>query len=163
MTLFERELTLNHFLRQHLDRLTADLQDSELDQQAGVGHSARWILVHLAIAVDYGLMQFGAAGVCPKSWHAAYGPGSSAGSHDSIRPSLAELKQAMNDGWQKLESCCRAADPALTEVPHDLDLLKNTPLRTKGDLAAHILTTHMATHIGQLSLWRRLFGKPHLF
>ena len=163
MNLFERELTLNRFLRQYLDSLTAGLQESELDQQAGVGHSARWILVHLAIAVDYGLMQFGAAGVCPKSWHAAYGPGSAAGSHDSIRPTLSEIQQTMNDGWAKLEVCCQEADLAKTQVLHDLDLLKHTPLKTKGDLAAHILTTHMATHIGQLSFWRRLSGKPHLF
>jgi len=33
-------------------------------------------------------------------------------------------------------------------------------LPTRGDLLAHILTTHEATHLGQLSAWRRQLGFP---
>jgi len=46
---------------------------------------------------------------------------------------------------------------------HEVDLLKATPLKTRGDLVGHILTTHFATHLGQLSSLRRHFGRPPLF
>jgi hypothetical protein len=45
--------------------------------------------------------------------------------------------------------------------PHTLELrfLKG-PLPTVGDLLAHLMTTHEAAHLGQLSAWRRLLGLP---
>ena len=44
-----------------------------------------------------------------------------------------------------------------------LPLLYDTPIKSKGDLLNHILTTHFASHLGQLSSWRRLMGLPPLF
>jgi hypothetical protein len=46
--------------------------------------------------------------------------------------------------------------------PQTAELLKNTPLKTIGDVMDHLLTTHFAFHIGQLSAWRRLEGKSFL-
>jgi hypothetical protein len=57
----------------------------------------------------------------------------------------------------------RAAASDLISARHEVGLLSNTPLRTKGDLIAHILATHFAVHLGQLSTLRRLAGRPLLF
>ncbi len=46
---------------------------------------------------------------------------------------------------------------------HSVPLLAKTPLKTRGDLAAHILSTHFAFHLGQLSTLRRMLGRPPLF
>ena len=40
-------------------------------------------------------------------------------------------------------------------------LLRHLP--TVGDLLAHLLTTHSAYHLGQLSTWRRAAGLPEVF
>ena len=57
--MFEREVTLNEFNRFYLRNLLAELPKSSLDDVAFEGaHSLRWILAHLAIAADYGILQF---------------------------------------------------------------------------------------------------------
>jgi len=140
------------------------IADPELDSTFGPGsHSGRWILVHLAIAVDFGFMQLNMPFVAPKEWHAAYGPGSDPESNAKLRPSKAELLKFIDDNYIKLCIASLDADSAKLSVAHTVPLLYDTPVKTKGDLLVHILTTHFATHVGQLSSWRRMLGLPPLF
>jgi hypothetical protein len=46
---------------------------------------------------------------------------------------------------------------------HKVPILRHTPLVTWSDVVAHLLTTHAAFHISQLSACRRQAGHPHLF
>ncbi len=55
------------------------------------------------------------------------------------------------------------ADAAKLAIPHRMELFENTPLQTRGDLVAHLLATHPAFHLGQLSTWRRQMGFAPLF
>ena len=66
-------------------------------------------------------------------------------------------------GHQNLLEAVKNPDPAKMDEPHNVDLFKDAPIDTVGDLVAHLMTTHLATHLGQLSAWRRLQGKPALF
>jgi uncharacterized damage-inducible protein DinB len=162
--MFETEITLNRFNREYLSRLLSDLTDDQLDWQPHSGlHSVRWILTHLAIAADYGFAQLGLPFECPPAWHAAYGPSSQAGSSPDVRPSRQELETFIGTAYEKLCTAAATALPGVTDALHDVGLLKGTPLKTRGDLLAHILTTHFAVHVGQLSTLRRLAGKPMLF
>jgi uncharacterized damage-inducible protein DinB len=162
--MFESEITLNEFNRHYLNVLLTDIPDDELDWQPHSGlHSVRWILAHLAIAVDYGFAQLGQPFVCPAEWHQAYGPGSQAGSSGDLRPSRDELLRVIHGGYAGLCEAARAATSDVTSVRHEVGLLSNTPLQTKGDVIAHILATHFAVHLGQLSTLRRLAGRPLLF
>jgi hypothetical protein len=43
-----------------------------------------------------------------------------------------------------------------------VELFKDSPVQTQGDILSHLMTTHFATHVGQLSVWRRAHGKPPL-
>ncbi len=45
------------------------------------------------------------------------------------------------------------------EQPHAVEILKPTNLKTNGDVLAHLMCTHMAFHIAQLSACRRKSGK----
>ncbi len=154
---------VNEFNLHLLKRLMADWPESELDWQPQEElHSARWLLTHLAIAVDYGLMQFDLAGCCPAEWHQAYGPGSQPGSAEN-RPSVSELMTVIDESYAKLRSLVPQLDTAPLRETHKVPLLANTPLKTRGDLAAHILSTHFAFHVGQLSMLRRMLGRPPLF
>ena len=156
--------TLNEFNRPYLKSLISDVSEEELDLQPQPElHSIRWILAHLCIAIDYGLKQFDLPFVCSLRWHAAYGPTSAPGTSAKIRPTRDELLQTIDSGYTLLcDAMARATLEEMTLV-HEVDLLKATPLKTRGDLVGHILTTHFATHLGQLSSLRRHFGRPPLF
>jgi uncharacterized damage-inducible protein DinB len=43
-------------------------------------------------------------------------------------------------------------------MPHEVEFLKPTPLKTNRHLLSHLMTTHESMHIGQLSTWRRQMG-----
>ena len=46
-----------------------------------------------------------------------------------------------------------------TGKPHEVELLRPTPLRTVGDVLGHLTCTHIAFHLAQLSACRRKAGK----
>jgi len=49
------------------------------------------------------------------------------------------------------------------EEPQNSDFFKGSPIKTIGDVVGHLLTTHFAFHLGQISSWRRLEGQPYIF
>jgi|694.fasta_scaffold00333_52 hypothetical protein len=158
------EATLNVFLRQYLKMITNDLDERHLDAIVINGfHSPRWILCHLAIAGDMGLRMLGKDRHCPKTWAVAYGPGSDGSTHPKIAPSKEELLSKISDIYTELASAVQSAPSELLEQPHSLELLKSSALQTNGHLISHLLTTHFAVHLGQLSTIRRQIGLPHLF
>lgn len=162
--MFQQLITLNEFNRGYLNRLLADMPPERFDDQLADGlHSVRWILAHLAIVADYGLKQLDLPFVCPMTWHVAYGPSSQAGTSDRVKPTLEELLSTIEHGYSTLCNALRSIDDERLAVPHEVELLKNTALKTKADLVSHILATHFATHLGQLSTLRRLMGLPALF
>ena len=162
--MFEREITLNEFNRFYLRNLLAEIPKSSMDEVAFEGaHSLRWILAHLAIAADYGRIQFGESMDMPGEWHQAYGPTSQSGSHPSVQPSKADLMEAIDRGYTGLVELAKHTKGEIMQQDHTVDLLRHTPLKTKGDIVAHILATHFATHIGQLSVLRRMRGEKPLF
>ncbi len=162
--MFQQLITLNEFNRGYLNRLLADMPPERIDDQLADGlHSVRWILAHLAIAADYGLKQLDLPFVCPMTWHVAYGPSSQAGTSDRIKPTHEELMATIEHGYSTLCHALRSVDDERLAVPHEVELLKSTNLKTKADLVSHILATHFATHLGQLSTLRRMMGLPALF
>jgi uncharacterized damage-inducible protein DinB len=162
--MFDSMISLNTFNREYLKWMLDGIPDKELDSTFGEGsHSARWILVHLAIAVDYGFKQLDKKTVASKIWHRAYGPGSSPSSNAEIRPSKEELLKFIDEQYAKLCEAAVAFDGTKLNVPHQVKLLESMPIKTKADLVGHILTTHFSVHLGQLSAWRRMVGLPHLF
>lgn len=162
--MFDREATLYAFTLAYLQRLMGDLDDSQLDTTHHPGgHSARWILGHLAICTDYAAHILGQEKACPDSWHQAFGPGSKADGCPTPKPSKAELMRAIEEGHARVTAALPSAQPERLAKPHKLEILFGTPIKTVGDLLAHLLSTHEAAHIGQLSVWRRQIGRPVLF
>lgn len=162
--MFERESVLYEFVLGYVQRLTADIDDKQLDwsPQPGV-HSATWILSHLAIATDYALMNLGQKPALPKEWHKRFGPGSAELTAGEARPSKAELLSAIDAGHARVLEAVKSAKPEQLQGPHPVKVLDGTPIKTVEHLIAHLMTTHAAGHVGQLSFWRRCAGKPALF
>jgi hypothetical protein len=160
----ESQIRVYLFLLGYLKQTVADLSEEELDlQPVGSGNPPRWILGHLAICCDYALRQLGAPPVCPREWHPAFGPGSTPGAEGSARPSKEELLSALTKGHEAVVEQFRQATDESLSPPHGIPFLEPTPLQTKGDLVAHLMTSHEAGHLGQLTYWRRATGRPAFF
>jgi hypothetical protein len=160
--MFERECTLYAFTHYYCHKLTDDLDDAQIATQsaAGINHPA-WILGHLAIAIDYALQCVGERGICPPEWHKLFGPGSKPSTDRAAYPSKAEMLTVIDAGHARVSELARSADPERMAKRHTVPfefLQQNLP--TVGDLLAHLMTTHVAVHLGQLSAWRRLMGLP---
>jgi hypothetical protein len=157
-------LTLNQFLLEYFESLVNDLPEHGLEVQGGGnGHSALWLLGHIAISVDFGHQVLGQDNVCPARWFVAFGPGSSDEIKNPEKYDAQEMIQVIRTGYPKLQELAVAADEALLAEPHPVEMLQGTALKTKGDLLGHLLTTHLSLHLGQLSFWRRLQGQKPLF
>lgn len=124
----------------------------------GVNHPA-WVVGHLCFAADFGLTICGAPTVCPEDWSAKFGIGSVPVADAGVYPPKAELLATYDLAHDKLTAAAKATDPAALASPQPLDFLR-PQMQTMGDLLAHILSTHEAFHLGQLSTWRRVQGFP---
>lgn len=163
--MFEQEIVLYGFTLSYGRMQALDIPDEQFADQpaAGVNHPA-WIFGHLSISTDYALKQLGAETHCPPEWFKLFGPGSQAEPDRAKYPAKKTLLDAWKAGHEQVLAALPSADPAKLAAPHTLpmELLRKAFPRTR-DLLAHLLTTHEAAHLGQLSMWRRLKGMKPLF
>jgi uncharacterized damage-inducible protein DinB len=162
----DRILTLYAFTLAMCEWLVADISQDEMEQQptAGVNPPA-WILGHLAICTDYALQLMGQPMRLPKTWHEEFGPATSPLPQKHPYPNREELLDAFRNGHAAVAASATKVDPKQLEGPNPLakfPFLTQT-LPTKGDLLAHLMTTHEAAHLGHLSNWRRQMGRTPLF
>lgn len=160
--MYDNERTLYAYMLQVAEKMAADIDESKmLHQPAPNVNPPMWILGHLAIATDYAASCVGLPKACPKEWHAAFGPGSQPIPPANARPTKAELMTALRNGHERVSAASANPDPAILAKPQPIPFMSDTPIKTVGDLLSHLMTTHAATHLGQLSYWRRLQGaKP---
>lgn len=140
-------------------RLTADVSDADLYKQPAPGmNPAGWLLGHLALSNDFALSIMGEATVCPAEWSQWFGPKSVPLAEGMPRPKKNEFLSMIETGYAKVSAAlAKGPAPDKLAAPNPIDFLRG-PLPTAGDLLAHLLTTHVATHLGQLSAWRRAAG-----
>jgi hypothetical protein len=162
--MFTQEVTLFRFVHGYLQKLIADMDDRNLTNAApGAVNPPAYVIGHLAIANDFALQLLGQPNVCPESWHEAFGPGSSPDRMKIGYPPKQELLEKVRLGHERVCAAAMAASADAMSKPQPLPFLKDTPIMTVGDLVAHLMTTHFAVHVGQLSLMRRQQGRPPLF
>jgi hypothetical protein len=142
--------------------LTADLKDEQLCVQPleGINHPA-WIMSHLAIATDYAARLLGEPWACPKDWHEKFGPGSKVSPERSNYPSKAELLAVLEAGHARVTKAAGQVSEVRLQLPQPSRVFKEE-LPTVGDLLTHLITSHPAIHLGQLSAWRRMMGLPRV-
>lgn len=164
LSMFDNEIVLHKFMLGYVRMLLSDVPEEEMDQQSiAGGNPPRWILTHLAICTDYAARALGSDLRCPKDWHKTYGPGSSPGAKLETVPSKDELLAALSAGVDRVNELAASADPSKLGGPHGLAILATSPIQTVQQFVAHLMTTHIAGHVGQLSAWRRAMGRSPLF
>lgn len=162
--MFEREAVLARFVGEYYRRLTSDLPEDRMAEIPVQGLKPPvWILGHLAIANDYALQFLGLPTTCPESWSRDFGPGSNPLEPTGPIPTKDELVRTFLTSHAAILAGLPTVDPASMSGPHGLPmaiLAEFTP--TRGDLLAHLITTHPSVHLGQLSTWRRIAGFPEV-
>ena len=161
--MFERELTLYEFNLNYLRMLMADLAESDLGMAPFEGGNPPvWILGHLATATDYAARLLGLEATCPRRWQKQFAPGTKPADLKPPLPTKSELLAAIEEVHRRVSQAAQSASAEAMNKPHDLELLKPTVLTTNGDVVAHLMTTHIAFHLAQLSACRRKSGKGPL-
>jgi uncharacterized damage-inducible protein DinB len=162
--MFERESRLNGLMFGFLLKVLEDADDEQLSVPlTNGGNPPAFILGHLAVINDYALRFLGEQRVAPQEWHKRFRPGASPKDDSSPFPTKAELLQVLQAGHERILALAKDADPERMNQPQTSDFFKGTPVETIGDVLAHMMTSHLAFHTGQISAWRRLQGKPHIF
>ncbi len=161
--MLEQQCRLYGFNLFLLEKMMEDVSDAELTHQASPGTNPPiWILGHLAVATDYASKTLGIPTACPKAWHVDFGPGSTPLKMHDPAPTKSQLMDAIRAGHQRVTEAARNVTAEQLAGPHPVALLKGSPIETVGDLLTHLINTHEAMHIGQLSMWRRLTGRKPL-
>jgi hypothetical protein len=156
--MFERESKLCGFATTYCRKLVQDIPEEQLAVQPapGMNHPA-WVLGHLAVVGDSGLRMLGQPAQCPREWRALFGMGSQPGTDRAAYPTCEALLGRVESIYGALRRALQAAPRAVVEAPHSAPFFKDE-LPLVADLIAHIMTTHFASHLGQISAWRRTQG-----
>ena len=145
----------------YLNALVKDLSEDKMVAQpvkdVTMNHAA-WVLGHLPTACDFGLSLMGEKGVCPEGWDKLFGMSSKPQNDRKLYPSKAELLKLIEAGYKRIVDVFKAFPATKLANPMSADLQKIWP--TVGDALVFLLTAHDATHLGQLSAWRRALGLP---
>ena len=155
--MYDNELAINSLAMDYLRKLVAEIPDERMAEQPfpGMNHPA-WTLGHLAVAYDY-------AGKCMGlpvellRWHPKYAPGTTPDPDRSKYPPKAELLGKLEANAARIVAAVRTADPATMTGPQPVEFLR-PQIETVGQLLSHLLTSHIAVHLGQLTVWRRMLG-----
>ena len=159
--MFEREAQILRTLQDYGDAMLRDIADDEMCLQPtpGCNHAA-WIVGHLAYAADMHSRYAGAAPILD-GWTPLFGMGSLPKPSMDAYPGKDELIQAWHDANTRIVAAARSAGADLLGQPTQGPLVETLP--TVADFLAFSMTGHTATHLGQLSAWRRAIGRPKMF
>lgn len=163
LQMFESEIAVNENLLIQFGKILADIpEETMFTPSAGHGHSPVWLLGHLAIVGEAAQRMLGGK-ITHTEWLRSFGPGSV----DSIPFDGALTKSylinAVTEDYRQLRSLALATDEANVSRPHGIAILTGTPIVTVKHCITHLLTSHFAFHLSQLSSCRRAAGFPALF
>ena len=151
--------TLFDLMRKMAGEMAESIPGVEFDVPRGDANSPKWILGHLALGMDFGLMLLGSPTPAIDAMMPKYGPGSAGGAVGDDGRTRADLLEHFRTVGDQLKAKVLAADPAIFAEKQPTPFLAEE-LPTVGDLLAHVFTTHIALHMGQLSQIRRESGIP---
>lgn len=148
----------------YLKNLLRDWDESQWTTAvAGAVNPPAFVVGHLAMSLDLALSLLGRPGVCPPEWHSNFGPEADPAKVAIPFPSKQDYLAIMERAIEAIAVAAKSPDSAAMAAPQSFKFFVNTPIKTVGDCVALLMTTHFSLHIGQLSVMRRICGKPPLF
>ncbi len=157
--LMDSTITAFRFTLSYAKDLVHDIDDADMAQMPhpGMNHPA-WILGHLVLGADFVSLLLGGELETDEQWMKTYGPGSQPIDDRSAYASKSELLSRMEQLYERAEKLVSSATEEQLAGPNQTPFLVEQFPKV-GDLLTHLLTTHPASHLGQLSAWRRCVGK----
>jgi hypothetical protein len=147
--------------REYAAKLVADLSDADMVSQpvAGVimNHTA-WTLAHLA-SYHAPLIAMLKGEPFPDPLTSPYARGSRPSAETSAYPPKAAFMRDYLASHELVGKTLAGADPAMLDRPIPLERWKERFPKV-GDAVVYLMLSHEATHLGQLSAWRRAGGRP---
>ncbi len=146
----------------YAQRLVDDVPDDKwCAQPAGIPNHPAWVIGHLAVTSDFALKSLGGSPACPEAWGELFANGTTPVADAAKYPDKATLLQALEDGHGRVAAALEGATDA--QLTAKLETGPKELFPTVGDLASFIMMGHEATHLGQLSAWRRAAGLGSVF
>ena len=139
-------------------RLVDDLTPEQmvLQPSGAVNHPA-WTLGHLVISANGLGRLLGLAPEVPEGWDRVFATGGIPSGDAADYPSKDELLVALAAQHERNTEAVLQADPAWFAAPHP-DERRRRYFPTVGDVVTFLMTSHEASHLGQVSAWRRAAG-----
>jgi uncharacterized damage-inducible protein DinB len=143
---------------EYLRRLLADVPDELLTfQPGGVMNHPAWVIGHLTHSFQAIGSELGITRWLPVNWEQQFGTGSVPVEIRDAYPCKDELLNALADGQLRVvKRLHQIGEEGLGEPLPDDRYRDMFP--TLGHAVLHILTSHVAVHVGQVTVWRRAAG-----
>jgi len=145
---------------EYAKKLVADIPEDKMCVQPapGMNHAA-WVLGHIAFVFDSMIRVFDQKPAMSPEWLELFNVASKPTDDRSRYPSKAALLEAYEKNYARIVEAIKAAPPEAFDREFPNPKLRPI-LPTVGVAMVHVLTTHQAGHLGQLSAWRRAQGLP---
>jgi len=145
---------------EYAKKLVADIPNDKMCVQPapGMNHAA-WVLGHLTFVFDSMIRVWDLPHGMPKEWIELFNLASKPVADASRYPSKETLLEAYEKSYRRVVDAVRAASPEALAREFPNPRLRPM-LPTVGVAMVHVLTSHHALHLGQLSAWRRAQGLP---
>jgi hypothetical protein len=142
----------------YLQGLIADVPDEMMTRQSHhvVNHPS-WVIGHLTYSCQAIGGEMGLDPWLPADWSKDFGTGSTPTDEPERYPKKASLLAALADGQKRLATRLSAIGEVGLQQPLS-DEGHRPMFPTLGHAVTHILTSHAAIHVGQLTVWRRAVG-----
>jgi hypothetical protein len=151
-------LRSNKLVLDYLRRLVADVPGDWMARQfPGVINHPAWVIGHIIYSCQAIGGEMGMAAWLPDDWQSKFGTGSMPVEKPDAYPDKKMLLQALDDGQQRIEAALSSMKESDMDKPLP-DLAYREIFPTVGQAVLHILTSHAAVHVGQVTVWRRASG-----
>ena len=157
--MFDLALVIYKHNLTYAQKLVADVPDAQLSAQPVAGRTlnhAAFVLGHLTWTSRRALTYLGEGSASAVEGGDLFGMGAVPHSERSRYPSKEKLLGELEDAHARLAAAITKAMPESLQQPAPERARGRFP--TMGHMLLHMLTSHEATHLGQLSAWRRALG-----
>jgi hypothetical protein len=162
--MLENAIVIYKLQLDYAQKLLADVPDERLCDQPVPGvvmNHAAFNLGHLAWVGDMAVALLGGKPATTPEWKELFSMGAKPLADRSKYPSKAELLAALEDSHRRLTEAAAKASAETLAQPAPERMRARFP--TLGAAVTGMMTAHEASHLGQISAWRRALGFPSVF
>jgi hypothetical protein len=146
------------FLREQLaDVAAADM----VAQPNGIVNHPAWVVGHLTYSCQLLAETIGVPRWLPDDWDKRFGTGSVPVADPNVYETKDDALAVLHDAQSRITRAVAGLDDALLDAPFPDESYREV-FPTIRHALTQVLVAHTASHIGQLTVWRRAMGLPRM-